>query len=358
MTHIANNLNLDQLRRIQATLRRRGQARDQANIRSVGFAPVRLDRLERSRNIPRTVTAQFDVRRKLARVADSKRVKPMESVRLLDRSSQQFAQLTFITDVEQTGDIEPTGVRIDAGTEHATTSAVVRWTKMDPVPEFPSDRLLDDPRWRWGVISVAHLFTALTGSNSPTAPANIERRTTCGVGPKLIQGKLIARGRVPGGPDISLVETGLDRLWLSGFLVRPDEPTLLPADERQLMAWVMQGTDGILLGDGRTHSWNWRTYYPELTIDGLGKLQQVIRYEVAGPDSNLPPLGPGSSGGVLVAGGIPIGMHVAAIRPRYRIGYAQTFHVSLSWLRARLRASALQLVSLLVDDHESIQEHS
>lgn len=349
MNHSAGNLNLDRLRRIQATLNRRGYLRDKQNIRCVGFAPVRLDRTDLSGISLPAVTAQFDVRRKHIQVPDTKRVNRLEPVRLLDRSTQRYEQLTLVTKVEQTGEVVPTGVRIEAGSEFATTSAVVRWTKAVPIPEIPTEQAPDDPRWRWGVLSVAHLLAQGLSAKSGKHRTKIERPATCGVGPNSIHGHVIARGRVPGGPDISLIETGLDRLWLSGLLIRPNDPTIRPADENQLLTWVMHGTDGVLLGDGQTHPVSWRTYYPELSIDRLGKLEQVVRYEVVGQEEVPIPLGPGSSGGVLVAGGIPIGLHVAAIGPHYRIGFAQTFQLSLTWLGARLQASALQLVRLLVD---------
>ncbi len=347
MTPSMANLSFDHLRRIQATLLRRAQQRDAENIRAVGFAPGLSNRQMSGNGSTSPITAQFDVHHKLTRVPDTKRIEQLESVRLLDRSTRHYAQLTLATNVLQAGAIVPTGVRVSAAEEYATTSAVVRWTKVTPIPDLPTARDSDDPRWRWGVLSVAHLFASAVGPSA--ARSSIARRVTCNTGPHSIDGRVVARGRVPGGPDISLIETGLDRLWLSGFLIRPGEPTLPPANEKQIVNWVSQGTSGSFLGDGVVHAWTWRTFYPELAIERLGKLEQVIRYEATGSGLSSGPFGPGSSGGVLVAGGIPIGMQIAAMQPDYRVGFAQTFHVSLAWLRRQLRASALQLVSVLVD---------
>ncbi len=341
-------LNFDRLRRIQATLSRRGAERDGENVRAIGFTPQRSDRPAELPDSGLPVTAQFDVLRKLKRVSDDKRIEPVEAVRLLDRDSRQYHQLALSTAVRQTGEVVPTGVRVGFGSEFATTSLVVRWTTTVPVPALPTAEEAEDPRWRWGLLSVSHLF-ATEQSGRPTR-ARVERRTLCGVGPAEIQGRLIARGRVPGGPDVSIIETGLDRLWLSGFLIDPSSPSIVPADEPRLLQWVTLGTNGSFLGDGVQHAWTWQAYYPVLAIDQLGKLEQVIRYEVNGGDSIVAPFGPGSSGGVVMAGGIPIGLHVAAMRPDYRVGFAQTFQVSLAYIRKQLRASTLQIVSVLVDN--------
>jgi len=342
-----SGLSLDALRRMQATLTQKGQQRDGENIRAVGFAPVKSTSgwIGGEHSMP--VTAQFDVRRKWADISPDQRIEPWESVRLLDRESRHYQRLHLRTDVVTTGDLVPTGVRISVGRAFATASVVVRWTKLVPVPPAPTENAPQDPRWRWGVLSVAHLFA----DRPPTSSAvQIERRKTCGSGPQTIEGRVLARGRVPGGPDVSLIETGLDRLWLSGFIPRLNAPVIAPAQESHLLQWISRGTTGVFLGDGVMYGWSWRTYYPQLAIETLGNLQQVVRYELNAEHVSPTPLGPGSSGAVLVAGGIPIGLHIAAERPDFRVGFAQTFAVSLSWLSKQIRASQLAIVGILADE--------
>lgn len=339
-------LSFDRLRRLQASLARRVVQRDAANILQVGFAPLRSDRptIDPEQSLP--VTAQFDVLRKLQRVTNEQRIAPVESVRLLDRKSRCYRQLDLQTDVLPTGNIVPTGVRVESGADYATTGVVVRWTKSNPVPAVDTLEQAQDPRWRWGVLCVAHLFAKQ--SVATTAQARVERQATCGVGPDSVRGDVIARGRVPGGPDISLIETGLDRLWLSGLLPQPHAPRLLPASQSQLLGWISTGTEGTFLGDGVTYAWQWQTFYPELQIAALGRLRHIVRYQSNANPINSHPFGPGSSGGVLVAGGIPIGLQIAAINPDFQVAFAQSFDVSLQWLQNRLRATALHIVHLLM----------
>ncbi len=238
---------------------------------------------------------------------------------------------------------------------------IVRWTTRRPLPALPAaDELSDAPDWRWGVLTVSHLFAGGGQADSalPSQPAQLRRLARCELGPESIGGRVAVRGRVPGGPDLALVETGLDRLWLSGFLPRVAMEPISVAGEPELLRWTSQGTQGSLIGSaGAILAWQWRTFYPQLSIAGLGRLTGIVRYEyaasskaTAGPEysqTTRQPFGPGSSGSVLLAGGIPIGLQVAAMQPDYRIGYAQTFWASLPWLQNRLKAAALAIVHVV-----------
>ncbi|MCA9132727.1 MAG: hypothetical protein KDA45_06220 [Planctomycetales bacterium] len=345
-------LSLDGLRRMQLTLTRRAVNRDPRNIHAVGFAPAGGRPQERSQPGEATqdsclpLTAQFDVVSKQREVV-AQRIAPRETVRLLDRRRQHYLRLELPTTVRLSGPIIPTGVRVDADSGRATTSVIVRWTTTRPVPSI----LLadpEDPRWRWGLLTVAHLFAGKVG----TSAARVQRQAACGDGPRDIAGRLVARGRIPGGPDIGLLETGLERLWLSGFLPRLELPSLALAGEPELVRWISSGTHGKMFASGAQLPWRWNAYYPQLSIAGLGRLSEIICYEFSPASSELAarsnaPFGPGNSGGVLVAGGIPIGLQVAAMRPEFRVGYAQAFHTSLAWLKKRLRASAIDIANVL-----------
>ena len=335
---------------------RRVMDRDPDNIQSVGFAPLAAHKPAPSGAATLPVMAQFGVRRKRKQVAEAKRISAIESVRLLDRSAQRFDEIDLVTDVEETTPVVPTGVRISTEAAHATTAVVIRWTTIQPVPPPPeSDAGPQDPRWRWGVLTVSHLFA---GSDSGRGQsAEVQRKAACEDGPEVIRGRAVARGRIPGGPDAALVETGLDRLWLSGFLPRIGVAPIQPATERSLLKWIASGTAGVFFAAEVSCRWRWRTYYPQMHIDGLGHLKHVVRYELDGEGSgrddaashppNVKPLGPGSSGGVLVSGGIPLGIQVAATKPRFQVGYAQMFESSLPWLKSRLRASSLAIVNIV-----------
>ncbi len=355
-TALKPQLTLERLQRIQATLERRVAARDPDNIRQVGFAPHPAESLQPellASQAPATaatgpsqadkfpVTAQFDVKQKLQRPSSDKRIDSIEAVRLLDRASGNYFKLSLPTDVLQTEEILPTGVRVQSGDDFATTSSVVRWTKAAPVPAIANLDDAQDSRWRWGVLTVAHLFNK---PGSATSYTRVERMATCGLGPETVRGQVIAQGRVPGGPDISLIETGLDRLWLSGLLPQPAGPSLAIASEQQLLMWIARGTEGMYIGDGVSHRWWWQTFYPQLSIPQLGRVRHIVRYRAMAEPSGTLPFGPGSSGGLIVAGGIPIGMQIAATSPWFQEGFAQCFDVSLTWLKTHLRATALDLV--------------
>ncbi len=356
---LTQQLTLERLQRIQATLERRVAARDPDNIRQVGFAPqLAPESVHREPSAPPAtdtvatdtshalnlpITAQFDVRLKLQRLPSHKRIESFEAVRLLERTSRSYLTLKLATDVLQTEEILPTGVRVQSGDDYATTSSVVRWTKVAPMPPIANVEDAQDSRWRWGVLTVAHLFHK---PGSPASVTRVERLASCGLGPDTVRGQVIAQGRVPGGPDISLIETGLDRLWLSGMLPQPAGPSLRIAGERQLLPWIAHGTVGTYIGDGAAHPWQWQTFYPQLSIPQLGRMRHIVRYRCTAEHTSVQPFGPGSSGGVIVAGGIPIGLQVAATSPSFQDAFAQCFDVSLIWLKKQLRATALDLVHL------------
>ncbi|TWU37006.1 hypothetical protein Poly41_31320 [Novipirellula artificiosorum] len=297
------------------------------------------------------VVAQFDVCRKRTDATPPQRIEKVEPVRLRDRCRDTYDSLRLPTNVVEVGSVVPTAVRISTEAAYASTAVVVRWTRVRPLPPPPSDAV-EDPRWRWGVLTVSHLFTGNSADGKRRA-AKVRRLAACGDGPDAIRGRVIARGRIPGGPDVGLVETGLDRLWLSGFLPRVAAPAIDLVSESELLRWIRKGTDGNFFAIGKSVGWNWRTFYPQLSIQGLGRLRHIFRYEakpsgVTQPtSSDRHPFVVGTSGGILVSGGIPVGIQVAAMAPEFRIGYAQSFTASIPWLGQQLKASSLAVVNVL-----------
>lgn len=353
---MTDRLSLDCLDRVQRTLQRRVIDRDPENIISVGFAPATARNHESSRGLGGGVTAQFEVLKKLKRVSDDKRIRPIETVRLLDRERSRFRKIDLATSVFQAGDVVPTGVRISTLDDHATTSIVVRWTTVCPVPPQPTSSQPDDPRWRWGLMTVSHLFVG-RGNDEAQSRAQVQRVAACGDGPDAIASRVAARGRIPGGPDVAVVETGWDRLWLSGFLPEIGLPPLQLVSASDLERWARTGVNGEFAGNGVTHHWKWDAFYPSLMIPTLGRLQHLVAYDFQPQnDSAKPkndsakiakPFGPGTSGGAIVADGLLIGIQIAAMQPRFEIGYAQTLDVGVAWLRNRLHATALELVHVV-----------
>ncbi|TWU38960.1 hypothetical protein Q31b_40380 [Novipirellula aureliae] len=335
-------MSFDALRRLQQTLMQRATKRDCENIRSVGFSPG-LSVVGNAYGI----RAQFNVTRKLKRVLESRRINPIESVRLLDRKTGRYRVLELSTQVRQVREVVPTGVTITTEVERATASLVVRWTTVRPVPAMPDAHQPDDPRWRWGLLTVSHLFVGRGGTDRRDR-AKIRRVAVCGNGPQTIRSRVVIRGRIPGGPDVALVETGWDRLWLSGFVREIGSPPLEIATAKDLRRWVSAGTSGEFVGDGVSFPWSWQTYYPSLSIPGLGRLEHIVAYKIASnQDASKKPFGPGSSGGAITTEGLVTGLQVAAAPPRFDLGYAQTMDISFAWIGKQLRASALEVVAVV-----------
>ncbi|TWU10709.1 hypothetical protein Poly21_46150 [Allorhodopirellula heiligendammensis] len=333
---------MDCLRRLQQTLMRRVASRDADNVRSIGFAPAVSNRASDA-----IVQARFDVARKARDVSAQQRIEPVEPVRLLDRSTDAYHELQLPTQIRQTGEIVPTGVAISTSDERATTSVVVRWTTVDPEPPRPDQDHPDDPRWHWGLLTVSHLFVGRGDRDSQTRAA-VRRVAACGHGPDAIRSRVAARGRIPGGPDIAVVETGWDRLWLSGFIPEIGLPPLTVVTGEDLSNWTRTGTTGNFVGDAVIVPWTWQAFYPTLAIPTLGRLQHIVAYErVTAENANQATFGPGSSGGVLITGGIVLGVQVAGMRPTFEVGYAQTLDISLKWLKNKLRATRLELVNVV-----------
>lgn len=330
------SLSLDDLHHVQRTLQHRVGSRDGANILAVGFGPKC-----RGGEMIEGLAARFFVRRKKSHVAKSRRIEPVEPVRLFDRRRRRYRQLRLSTDVVQTQPPAPVGVAVRDGSRQATAAAVIRWSTRQPPPPDPQASEPDDPRWRWGLLTVAHLFDA------STREGRIERVHACGAQPTTIDGAVVAAGRLPGGPDAAVMETGIDRLWLSGFLPDPSAQHPRLAAEDDVLRWIPRGTDGYVHRAGPVRRWRFATYLPEQTIPRLGRLRHVIQFHSDTADHDRHPFAPGTSGSVLVVGGVPAGMQVAAESPNYRTGYAQLFVASWPWLRERLAATRAVLVRVV-----------
>ncbi|WP_164103857.1 hypothetical protein [Candidatus Laterigemmans baculatus] len=371
-------LTLDDLRKLQRSLERQAAKRDAANLLAVGFGP----KLRGGTFLP-GLAARFVVRQKQAAVPEPRRIPPVARVRLRHPSTGKFRKLEFTTDIVEGAPPRPVGVRLFDRREVATAAVVLRWTTRTPTPPPPSRDDPDDPRWRWGLLTVAHLFERRrSGADvvNPRAPRSqgprsqgpqprapqprAERAIVCGEGPRLIEGSLVAAGRLPGGPDAAVVETGLDRLWLSGFLPQPAAGPLRSAEPDELSQWIREGASGYVHGPGTIERWRFAMYLPQLTIPSLGRLDHLVQYiaddspgpsagSTAGPKPPRPapfgpaPFGPGSSGAAVVAGGVPLGIQVAAESPGFRTGYAQTFTAIAPWLEKTLGATEVALVRVV-----------
>lgn len=309
--------------------------RDQDNIVGVGFGPKR-----RGGRAEPGIAARFLVRHKRAQVPESRRIAATESVRLLDRTARQYDEFVFATDVIEAPPPRPVGVSLQQPRNRGTTAAAVRWTSHNTVPEDLSVEDFRDPRWRWGLLTVSHMF-----AENDTGSAAVRRLSFGPDQPLSIEGRLVTAGRLPGGPDIALLETGLDRLWLSGFLPNPTARSFTTADESDVLRWIGSGLQGYAHGPGRTVAWRFELYLPEQTLPRLGKLEHLILVAAEGPAPDRQPhFRPGTSGAVFAGGGLPAGLQIAAVAPGYELSYAQLFLSSLPWLRRRLRARRLGIV--------------
>lgn len=344
------DLTLADLARIQQTVIRRVAARDRDNIWAIGFGPKVAGRCALER-----LSVRFLVRRKKERLATSRRIPARVVVRLRDPASGRYRALRLTTDVEPARPPRASGVTVRFGQRTATTAVVVRWSDLrQPQRDFARPGKHD---WHWGLLTVAHLLSGLRHPSpqpSDTINLKIARRTVCGEQPAEISGQVVARGRLPGGPDAMLVETGRDRLWLSGLLPQPGVAALTTVDEVELLRWLSRPAAGYLYQNGQVTRWQFSMLLPQYTIAGLGNLSQLIRFTVENaadengadetggePDNRLLP---GTSGSILVEAGRPAAMQVAAETPQFRVGYAQHLEPVQNWLRDALGAQACELV--------------
>ena len=337
-------LSLDQLRRVQRTLERRARVADHHRLLAVGFAPPRA-----GGSPGRGITAQLLVQRRYTGGTEpARRAAPasVASVRVHDRSAGCYHLVRLPTElVPVAAEPQPVGTAVRDGPRHATSAAVIRWTTVTPPPADPTAIQPDDPRWRWGLLCVAHLL-----GGGERHEVQIDRAQGCGGSPATIEGHVVAAGRLPGGPDAALLETGLDRLWLSGLLPDPAAPSLQTATDRDLLHWIHHGVGGYAHQHGRLVRWRLQTYLPQQTIRGLGRLRHLMRFAVDDAAADQPaaadgkPFGPGTSGSILVAAGAPLAMQVAAEAPLYRVAYAQLFQAITPWIGSALGASRVALV--------------
>jgi hypothetical protein len=319
--------------RLQRTLQRRRCRCDPENIWAVGFGPKICEGKPSGQ-----MAARFLVRRKLARPGRQRAIPETELVRLWDPSCDAYRLLEVVTDIEVERPPRPTGVAVRGRGGKATTALVIRWSQQSrPRREFLE---AGQGAWRWGVLTVAHLGRETNVS--------IRRRVHCEGQPREVGGRMMVRGRLPGGPDVMLLETDRDWLWLSGLLPDPTTADLpaVPADD--WLGWLASPTSGYLHSLHGIYRWQMSTYFPSYTIDGLGSLEEVVRFTVDPADSEHDrPLRVGTSGSILVEGGRPAAMQVAATASQYRTGYAQTLARVTGWLRERLEARHLELVHVI-----------
>jgi hypothetical protein len=362
MSNLQFDLLPDDLLKIQRALQRRAVQRDPGNHLAIGFGP-------RVRGGIRTagLCARYFVSRKKRRVSAQSRVPECVKVRWRSAPSGQWRTITLDTDVCQCAPPSPSGVEVRSHGQQATTALVIAWTtKAMPLRHTPSlaeNRIeLDDPQWHLGLVSVAHAFPPLrrsvAGNSGETRvatrrsplPPEIERLVRCDGQPTHITGTLAARGRLPGDPDCALLETGFDSLWLSSFFSAETRmarflPTPTAADINRL---VQFGGQGYLSSLRHTSRWEFDSYFPERSVEGLGRQQHVMQIvpAVSSVIADNPPalFAPGTSGSILTDGGMPLAMQFAANKPHYDVALAQLLTHSMPWLQSYLQATFLGIL--------------
>ncbi len=327
---------IEDLRKLQHTLQRRARARDDGNHVAIGFGPKVTAGIRYA-----GMTARFVVRRKARRVSPDRRIPEIESVRLLQTGSGRYRVMSIATDVIESPSVGPVGVAVDHAGIGATSALVIRWSNTRPAPSSPNADDWEDSRWRWGLVTVAHAV-----SGPLQRRTTIERLAKCNQGPASIEGRILVKGRLPGGPDCAVLETGAERLWLSGFLMRPNLGYLSEVREQDIMRWIRSGSHGYIHSLRKTGEWELDSYYPQRTIETLGNLQHVVQISQRGRLLGPTPFAPGTSGAVLIEGGIPIAMQVAATMPDYQTGFAQCFSATIPWLRQALQATSLGIIGV------------
>lgn len=299
----------DELRRIQATLRRRFAIRRRADVLDVGFGPgYRAGRADAER----PWCACFYVHRKRRRCPAHERLP--RRVRFRVKRGRRFEQFTVPTDViELNGPCLSGCVLSHASGAPAMTGLIVAWR------ERASSTLT------WAVITVGHAFP-----RSVSFPEPMPRVVLRGQRGARVAGRLLARA-LSGGVDAAVVEVQRYDLVRSG-IITPQQNT---------RGLVIRSVDEISRDEGAfgtTHPgqevWPFvvRAYLPTclLFVQQIGPIDHVVHAHRA-------PTGafrPGTSGSLWRVASRSAAMQFGGLESRFEEGFAQALASVLPWASA------------------------
>ncbi len=291
-------LTLDEHRRIEATLRRRFRSTDPDNFVAVGLGhALRNHRFDRTRD---NCVCVF-VRRKKRRISVTREIPSEVRVRL--RDGRHYRTLTWATDVIAVGKLQASAVYRQYGSSLFTVGLKVGW----------SGGALqgDQPLW----MTVGHPFYTPRGSRAGARRSNDDFHA-------------IAQTRRGSRFDAAIVKASL------AAETSDDEGEHWPVLSLPELVAVPGRAGESVRAEGR-FPMKFQAFLPRLPIEGVGTLVNVV--SGAGKTQTFEP---GTSGAVWLHEGIPAAMQVAAVQPRFRLGFAQALTSSLVWAEQAIRQLA------------------
>ncbi len=304
-----DDLTIDEMRRIQRTLRKRFHVGRRTNIIDIGFGAA----LKRGRFQPnRGLCLSFLVRHKKTPRRMRDRIPPSVEVRV--KRGRRFQKLEFPTDVVAVGGLTATGRRLEYRTRHVTTGVIVAW------------RDSGNTQLSWGLLTVGHVFPRLSGI--PPSRRKVKVVTTRGN----FFGELVAKSDRDNGIDaaIALVERQeliakkLMTNSQAGRRIVPRPLARLQRDRRKT---------GATLRTAGKRSFLVHAFFPRLRIPDVGELDCVV--SAMAPTAGT--FAQGTSGTSWLIVNQAACLQVAGRAPDYRQGFGQALSVIIDWAASELQ---------------------
>jgi hypothetical protein len=274
------------------------------------------------RDPTRPLAIRVYVGQKRVRVAATQRIPARVSVRL--KRDQGFIRLDLPTDVVPLPPLVPSGRFVTRfGEWLGAAGAVVAWRQSAPT-------------WRWGIVTVGHLFSEVPGE-SVTIQAQPHE------GPRLPGQRLVTSARTD-LLDASLIEVLPADLTLHGIAIPALSPTEMDYWVQNELAIRLRSA---FLAQAPLFGQSWRPFAPVGFLTGdyfptthqlipdLGNLIDVMLVEtrtVVDP----PAFARGTSGSAWTVEGRPAALQVGRDLATSMTGVGQFLDTQLAWLRQRL----------------------
>jgi hypothetical protein len=304
-----NDLRLDEMQRIQRTLRKRYRAGVHGNILDVGFGAA----LESGRMQPeRGACLTFLVRRKRHRPRRQDAIAPSVGVRL--KRGRHFAQLVFPTDVVEVGQITTTGRRLEYTSRHVTTGVVLAW------------RTPGESRLSWGLVTVGHPFPRWQ------ALGPSRRRVTVHTRRGTIAGVLIARSDSRRNVDAAIARVEKQELIDKRLITRSQSRHRIAARDVARLSGDPQRS-GETLRVGGTRPFVVHAYFPLLHVPRVGQIAHVVSVLSGRPGT----FARGTSGSPWRWGNQAACVQVAGRAADFQQGFGQALTTVVEWAAGALR---------------------
>ena len=307
------DFSVDELRRMQTSLRKRFRINNRENLVDVGFGTALKDgKLQPERGICVT----FFVRKKKNPRSKNDRLPSQVSVRL--KRGKRFVTFDFHTDVVQVSDIVATGKRLDYRSKYVTTGAIVAW------------KGVSSSRLSWGVVTVGHSFPPLGGLSQSRRKVSIRTRRG------RVPGTLVAKSNRNKKIDAAIALVEKEDL-LSKRLLK-DSQTSREIKPRKLEKLYADRTKvGQTLRIGGKRKFEVHAYLPSLKVTGIGTVIHIVSVV----STRIKTFKKGTSGSSWLIQNQAACIQVAGRSPEYCQGFGQSLETVTQWAEKKLEAQKL-----------------